>query len=335
MANSSRPSQHDEFLAKFDAAARQITAADLQEGYDASLALSPPRQTAHHSRNSSLPSALSSVPEEPPTRHHYPSRPVPVPTDDFAAPRSDSALAYAATNMAYTSSHLRGGSAGGSIETWRGRDKYEGGRVSGESRQRFTIGETYEYNTRRAGAGEKLGEKGAQGWEKEGGRKNRNKRVLWCLLVLALIAVAIGVPVGLTMKGDKSSTTTAADAASSSALPSSITPSSLSTPSAPTHTSTPLATPPASNPSTTPYVYVLSGVTTTVDVVYTLPTSYDTRTNGQWQFTQAVVLPSASGTGSFTSSLRFRVDPTAATTAGARRKRGYSERPLRVSLVRR
>ncbi|BGP58002.1 hypothetical protein JCM8202_001760 [Rhodotorula sphaerocarpa] len=77
------------------------------------------------------------------------------------------------------------------------------------------------------------------------------------------------------------------------------------------------------------------GGTTVVPLTYTIPTSFDTRANGQWQFTESVVLPEVNGPGSFTSDLRIRVRPTtspaaasATATAAARSTAGAQRRSV-------
>ncbi|KAK4698790.1 hypothetical protein P7C70_g7477, partial [Phenoliferia sp. Uapishka_3] len=119
------------------------------------------------------------------SNYHLPSRAVispspinSVPIDNFAAPRSDSALAYSAAGLhrrnqsseQWDGSGLGHGSGGGGIGG-AGRQSGEADTrtLSGESRHRFTIGDTYEYNGG-IGGGEK---KASPGWEEEGGRRNR------------------------------------------------------------------------------------------------------------------------------------------------------------------
>lgn len=234
------------------------------------------------------------------------------------------------------------------------RTTVEGGSDT-ESRCRFTLGEdTYAYNARGAAGKEMMGgggvggmppvtPKGAQGWEKEGGRRKKNVRMLWCLLVLAVVAIAIGVGVGVSRRNRDESSDPAQGVSASNSIPSSIVPSSAtvdprSTATVPltTPSGTSLATSTLATPTTysTSYAFASGSFTTTVPLTYTIPTSYDTRGNGQLQFTQEVVLPSlgAGARGSFTSELRFRVAQTQGPGVSRMRgKRHLKGRELRVS----
>ncbi|GAA5889522.1 hypothetical protein JCM5296_005975 [Sporobolomyces johnsonii] len=197
--------------------------------------------------------------------------------------------------------------------------------AGGASHHRFTL----DHHEKPRGAA--LG--GAQGWEKEGGRRKGNKRLLWCLLLLAVVGAAVGVGVGVGAKKHSSEKSVQADAGAAAAESSSSASSSSplqtlilpSTTAAASASSTDDTRSSASRTATavptysTTFAYGTSGRATVVPLTYTIPSSYDTRENGQWQFTEAVVLPSLSGSGSFTSELRFRVAPTG--TAVARKKR--------------
>ncbi|GAA5965611.1 hypothetical protein JCM21900_006603 [Sporobolomyces salmonicolor] len=209
--------------------------------------------------------------------------------------------------------------------------------AGGASHHRFTL----DHHEKSRGAGAALG--GAQGWEKEGGRRKGNQRLLWCLVLLAVVGVAVGVGVGIGAKkhtGEKNvqaadpgaaaaeSSSSASGASSSSPLQTVLLPSS-SAAAAAASSSTDNPRSSASRTATavptysTTFAYGASGRSTVVPLTYTIPSSYDTRPNGQWQFTEQVVLPSLSGSGSFTSELRFRVAPTGTASA---QKRDTAER---------
>ncbi|GAA5891571.1 hypothetical protein JCM8208_007327 [Rhodotorula glutinis] len=173
-----------------------------------------------------------------------------------------------------------------------------------------------------------------QGWEPEGEqvRRGANRRLWWALLVVVIIAVAVGVGVGVGRKqadaGRAENDSLVPASASSSSSPSS--PSSSSSSDEPSSSSSqrtiirPSATSAASTAAaaaavetySTTFGYEQSGRSTVVPLTYTIPTSYATRADGRYQFTQQVVLPDlgagATGaqTASFTSDLRFRVAPT-------------------------
>ncbi|ORY76564.1 hypothetical protein BCR35DRAFT_121076 [Leucosporidium creatinivorum] len=329
-----------------------------------------PGVTRHH-----LPSRLT-------TPHPIPlhASTAPVPVDNFAAPRSDSPHAGV-----FVPSHKKQDSS--ISDAWREKsdyhtfatpargseDEFGRGTVDGESdvesRHRFTLGDdTYAYNARHLGPGDvrsgSVGKemgmmdgggrgavasmpRGAQGWENEGGRRKRNVKMLWCLIILAIIAIAVGVGVGVSKsnaaKEEDSSAAAASGASSSSsggeslatadtasssptvdALATSVisvtTPSATSLHTSSTRTSASATAAPATY--STSFAYASGRYTTTVPLTYTIPSSYDTRGNGQYQFTEEVVLPSlGTNGGSFTSSLRFRVAATATSTTAAKRKR--------------
>lgn len=199
--------------------------------------------------------------------------------------------------------------------------------------------------------------KGAQGWENEGGRRKRNVKMLWCLAILVIIGVAVGVGVGVSKSNEakeRDSSAAAASGASSSssggeslatadtasssptvdALATSVI--SVTTPSATSlHTSTTRSSATATAQATysTSFAFASGSLTTTVPLTYTIPSSYDVRGNGQYQFTEEVVLPSlGTNGGSFTSSLRFRIAPTATGTSAAKKKRHF-KRTIRVSFL--
>ncbi|GAA6037752.1 hypothetical protein JCM8097_002324 [Rhodosporidiobolus ruineniae] len=180
-------------------------------------------------------------------------------------------------------------------------------------------------------AGQMSGGGGGGGWTQEEGGKRGNRRIWWALLVLALIGVGVGVGVGVGGKkaheaSEKNAVGAASDSASSS-LSSSASSTSTSSasplktvilPSASSSSATRTASAAVETFSTT-FGFSRSGATTIVPLTYTIPTSYQVRADGRWQFTEEVVLPAiATGrngrdtaVGSFTSDLRFRVQPTA------------------------
>ncbi|GAA5888374.1 hypothetical protein JCM6882_008596 [Rhodosporidiobolus microsporus] len=272
------------------------------------------------------------APQQPHAAYHHPKD-------------SESSSAWAtAEDEKFGSESVAGGAAKAGV--FFPGDGYDGASLSGASSQnRFTLDADDRMRRERAPGG---------GWEEEGGKRG-NKRVWIALCVIAVIAIAVGVGVGVSSKkSSEASKEKAAAAASSAALSSS--PSSSST-AAPTSSSSasssslqsvirPTNTRAAGAVETfsTTFAFSRSGTSTVVPLTYTIPTSYDTRANGQWQFTQEVVLPAiASGsraTGSFTSDLRFRVQPTstasgtgaAAATATGRsvtvEKRGVREEML-------
>ncbi|GAA5990428.1 hypothetical protein JCM10908_007367 [Rhodotorula pacifica] len=191
---------------------------------------------------------------------------------------------------------------------------------------------------------------GVQGWDPEREKKGSNKWIWWSLLALLVIGAAVGLGVGLSKKhqNDSASVENAAqraaagspssDASIGASAPASLTiptvlhPSSatvsfsspadataavssatVSTTDAASTSATPTSTAAPDNAVetfSTTFGYERDGSTTVVPLTYTIPSSFDTRTNGQWQFTERVVLPNLSGTGSFTSDLRFRIQPT-------------------------
>ncbi|GAA5827877.1 hypothetical protein JCM11251_007713 [Rhodosporidiobolus azoricus] len=201
-------------------------------------------------------------------------------------------------------------------------DGYDGASLSGASSQnRFTLDADDRFRREKAPAG---------GWEEEGGKKG-NKRIWIALILVAIVAVAVGVGVGVGQKkaneDSKEKNAAAAEASdTSSSLSSSPTSSSTSSSSSLrtsiirlSATSAPTAA--SAETYSTTFAFSRSGTSTVVPLTYTIPTSYDVRANGQWQFTQEVVLPAihtgGRATGSFTSDLRFRVEPTtAASSAG-------------------
>ncbi|BGP43214.1 hypothetical protein JCM10450v2_007358 [Rhodotorula kratochvilovae] len=176
---------------------------------------------------------------------------------------------------------------------------------------------------------------GTQGWEpeQEQPRKGANRRLLWGFTVLLVIGVAVGVGVGVGKKQSDerhssdslAAASSAASSSSSASAPSSTAPSSsLRSIIRPSATSA-SASPTAPTTFSTTFAYAQSGRSTVVPLTYTIPSSYSTRADGRYQFTEPVVLPNlGSAGGSFTSELRFRVAPTApAATAvnAARRER--------------
>ncbi|GAA5933763.1 hypothetical protein JCM3775_000275 [Rhodotorula graminis] len=213
----------------------------------------------------------------------------------------------------------------------------------GDSPNRFTlddekIGVGRDLQQRRKGS-DATTMTATQGWEPEGEqvRRGANRRLWWALLVVVIIAVAVGVGVGVGRKqadaGRAENDSLASSSASPSSSPSSPSPSSASTSSSSRTVIRPSATSAASTASTnaaaaaavetysTTFGYEQSGRSTVVPLTYTIPTSYATRADGRYQFTQQVVLPNLGATGaraaeSFTSDLRFRVAPTDSAAPG-------------------
>ncbi|GAA5888385.1 hypothetical protein JCM16303_004888 [Sporobolomyces ruberrimus] len=177
-------------------------------------------------------------------------------------------------------------------------------------------------------------------------KKGANRKLWWGFAVLAVIGIAVGTGLGVGLRGMKKENqddgVTGVDSSNSGA--SSDDPSqSILLPSSPTSSSSIVFSSP-SNSTTSPqttndnnkvqeeefsttFGYRIGSRTTVVPLSYTIPTSYFTRDDGRIQFTQAVVLPSLEGEGSFTSDLRFRVPPTetvsssTATATGATREK--------------
>lgn len=174
-----------------------------------------------------------------------------------------------------------------------------------------------------------------EGWAEEEDGKRGNKWICWGFLLLMLVGVGVGVGVGVSQKkaSEAKSAAAAENAASSSSSSSSASIQTVLRPSV-TSVSFSSAHPSSSSSSssratavataagtfTTTFAYSRSGATTVVPLTYTIPSSYDVRANGQWQFTEAVVLPAigtGSASGSFTSDLRFRVQPTSTAVSSA------------------
>lgn len=249
------------------------------------------------------------------------------------------------------------------------------------SANRFTLDDDEKVRRRKASDASAM-TIGTQGWDPEREKKGSNKKVWWGLLVLVLIGVGVGLGVGLSKKNNSATHGNAQNAAaaaeSSSAkdatatsltIPTILHPSSTAiafssasafTSSAASDSAAPSASSAASStgessasspsPTAAPAVETFSTTfgyqqgesKTVVPLTYTIPTSFDTRANGQWQFTEQVVLPNLSGTGSFTSDLRFRVQPTtsAGGTASVKRRSaptadaGHWKRQHRSRLIR-
>ncbi|KAI5477455.1 hypothetical protein MNV49_006367 [Pseudohyphozyma bogoriensis] len=321
---------------------------------------SPPPSPPPVPRESAEPTATST------DKFHYPSRltapsptgSVAVPVDNFAGPRSDSALAY--IKMQGTQ-----GWGNGSSDDEHERESLNEINEK-ETEKRFTLEEDYAFNAKTNKEIPELGVVGGSspGFTNDGARKKRNKRILWIVLAVVLvIALAVGLGAGISSKNsqknaDESAKTTGAAAAAVSSSSSSSTADAATTSSdavaaivssalaatssvvaAATTTAAAVAVSTASTSvvatttsaaaaaaatyaaQTTDFTYAVNGVATVVGLVYTIPTSgVETRTNGQLQWTSEVVLPEATGTGSFTTDLRFRVTVP---TAASRMKRSY------------
>jgi hypothetical protein len=203
------------------------------------------------------------------------------------------------------------------------------------STNRFTLDDQEKVSQRKGSSSSAPGAGADQPWHMEDARKGNNRRVFLVLLALLLVGVAVGVGVGVSQKkaSERNSLNHAAsaEATDSTALPSSLSgtrPTPVSSASIQS-----VILPPSSSPRTvslassgsspsrtiandaietfsTTFGFERNGQTTVVPLTYTVPTSYWTRPDGRWQFTETVVLPSIDGSGSFTSDLRFRVAPT-------------------------
>ncbi|GAA6001737.1 uncharacterized protein JCM10292_005016 [Rhodotorula paludigena] len=209
------------------------------------------------------------------------------------------------------------------------------------SSNRFTLDDAGEgYRAQRKGSA--ASSTGTQGWDPEVPKRGANRRLWWAFAVLVIIGVAVGVGVGVGKRQaderraeeDRASASpSSASASASASLPSIVRPSATSGGATTTYSTT--------------FGYERSGSTTVVPLTYTIPTSYFTRGDGRYQFTEDVVLPELSGLGSFTSELRFRVAPTGTAsgaaeatveTAAARREKREAphrhERERRMRLIR-
>ncbi|GAA5839071.1 hypothetical protein JCM9279_002584 [Rhodotorula babjevae] len=169
-----------------------------------------------------------------------------------------------------------------------------------------------------------------QGWEPEGEqvRRGANRRLWWALLVVVVIAVAVGVGVGVGRKqadSGRAENDSLVPASASSLSSSSPSPSPSSSDASSSSSQRTIIRPSATSAASsaaaavetysTTFGFEQSGRSTVVPLTYTIPTSYATRADGRYQFTQQVVLPAlgtgtAGGAASFTSDLRFRVAPT-------------------------
>uniref|UniRef100_A0A0K3CT62 FGENESH: predicted gene_13.97 protein n=2 Tax=Rhodotorula toruloides TaxID=5286 RepID=A0A0K3CT62_RHOTO len=206
------------------------------------------------------------------------------------------------------------------------------------STNRFTL-DDQEKVPQRKGSSSSASEMGAdQRWREEDAKKGNNRRVFLVLLALLLVGVAVGVGVGVSQKkaSERNNLTHVASGDSTDSIDTTALPSSLSG-ARPTPVSSAsfqsVVLPPSSSPRTaslatsgaspsrtivnaaaetfsTTFGFERDGKTTVVPLTYTIPTSYWTRGDGRWQFTETVVLPNIDGSGSFTSDLRFRVAPT-------------------------
>ncbi|KAK4049965.1 hypothetical protein OIV83_003789 [Microbotryomycetes sp. JL201] len=295
----------------------------------------------------------------------------PVPIDNFAAPRSDSQQTYV-TPMAIMSGHRQQDSLGTIDEKFGMAGNGSTAHVAmydddvsllSNRDNRFTLGD-YMDNKERT----KTPTGGRQGWDDAGaqGRKKKWVRVLIAIVVVLAIILAVALGVGLTRKNhdnqDGTKVPAAADSGSSSSspsrVPSSIVPSSTTRPApssatessvqtiSSTRTTSASATPrtrsstssaeEAAETFSTSFAFEDNGQTTIVPLTYTIPQSRLTRENGWYQFTQNVELPHATGGGSFTSELRFRVKPTGTPERETRRlrRRDAGHRAVRERVIR-
>ncbi|GAA5820194.1 hypothetical protein JCM10212_004914 [Sporobolomyces blumeae] len=162
-------------------------------------------------------------------------------------------------------------------------------------------------------------------------KRGANRKLAWCFAILAIVGIAVGLGVGLGMKNvNRKQEQDAAQAKGSSStaslsqtvvLPESTASSSIEfrSPSSDSKsaTRTVAAAADATETFSTTFGYQIGSLTTVVPLTYTIPTSYFTREDGRIQFTEEVVLPSLERAGgSFTSDLRFRVQPTDSPSAG-------------------
>ncbi|KAM0786212.1 hypothetical protein ACM66B_007016 [Microbotryomycetes sp. NB124-2] len=296
----------------------------------------------------------------------------PVPIDNFAAPRSDSQQTYV-TPTAIMSGHRQQDSLGtidekfglgaGASTTHVAMYDDDVSLLSNRD-NRFTLGDYMDGSGKESGRRTKTPTGGRQGWDDAAqGRKKKWVRVLVAIFVVLAIILAVALGVGLTRKShdDKAeSTAPAAESGSSSSSSASRVPSSIlptSTPSrssssssaartsaqtsSPTRSASPTRTRSSSADDTaetfsTSFAFEENGATTVVPLTYTIPQSRLTRENGWYQFTQDVELPHATGGGSFTSELRFRVKPTgeAESEATRVRRRDRVKRAMRERVIR-
>ncbi|GAA5882347.1 hypothetical protein JCM3774_005078 [Rhodotorula dairenensis] len=264
--------------------------------------------------------------------------------EDFDAKFDSRSALFNSNGGAYDSAAAFGGIS----------DDFDAYPERGASANRFTLDDDEKVRRRRQESNASATSSGAQGWDPERERKGSNKWVWWSLLVLLLVGAAVGLGVGLSKKHNSDAATSSSgsdaqraaaasdssasiESASSLTIPTILHPSSTpvsfssaagaasasvessSSSGAASQSEMAASSPTAANAAaetfSTTFGYERDGSTTVVPLTYTIPTSVDTRANGQWQFTQQVVLPNLSGTGSFTSDLRFRVPPTSSPAA--------------------
>ncbi|GEM12528.1 serine/arginine repetitive matrix 1 [Rhodotorula toruloides] len=178
------------------------------------------------------------------------------------------------------------------------------------STNRFTLDDQEKISQRKGSASSASGMGAEQPWHEEDAKKGNNRRVFLILLALLVIGVAVGVGVGVSQKkASERNNLNHAASAESVILPPSSSPRTLSLATSGTSPSRTVAANAVETFSTT-FGFERDGKMTVVPLTYTIPTSYWTRGDGRWQFTETVVLPDIGAPGSFTSDLRFRVAPT-------------------------
>ncbi|BGP19857.1 hypothetical protein JCM10213_003166 [Rhodosporidiobolus nylandii] len=200
----------------------------------------------------------------------------------------------------------------------------------GDGYDSLSLQQTQSTNNRFTLDAEPKAPRGAPGGQESG--KKGNRRVWIALLLLAVVGIAVGVGVGVGKKRAASSSADSRNDLASAAFFSSASPTSSSPPldtvllptssSASFSSASPSAAVDAPQTYSTTFGFSRSGATTVVPLTYTVPTSgIQTRSDGRWQFTEEVVLPAAgSGSGaggSFTSDLRFRIQPTGTGSSAA------------------
>ena len=174
------------------------------------------------------------------------------------------------------------------------------------------------------------------GWEKEGRRGKKNVRLMWCFGIVLLVAVVLGVVVGVVYQRRKNSVSRItqeilADPTTAVEVPSSTTASTTTASTTARTTSRPLPwttnsialaipsdiasiassfaaspTPPPSVSSIN-FAYAVAGVTTTIILPYSVPPTAEARGEGQVQWNSLVRIPDPANGGTIESLVRFRV----------------------------
>lgn len=185
---------------------------------------------------------------------------------------------------------------------------------------------------------ERSGSAQKSGWEKEGRRGKKNKKLMWCFGIVLLVVVAVGVVVGVVYQRRKNYVsratqeiladdprTTAPVASSTIAVPTTTVATSTARTSSrlPTTTNSiafaipsnidsiassfAAAPTPPPGASSIDFAYAIAGVTTTINLPYSIPSNAEARGVGQVQWNSLVRIPDPAGGGTVESLLRFRV----------------------------